>query len=204
MVRPQPSSISIPRAWSYPVRRTRRSFAVCWPAAASARRVARSPGSSSTPTPILPGRSSATRRLPTGVSQTGLAEGTIVGMTEADADYISPVYSAFTDFGTPAAAGTATTPATPAGPALAACRDPTASCSSDRVSRPRRPRSRSTRPGPSARICAVSRTSLSTITAISLRTFRSPRPPPPAPRPPSPPLQPSRSPFRPCPPATCS
>src|SRR5271166_3541201 len=73
--------------------------------------------------------------FPTGVSPTGLGEpvvgstivtqgtsagtllsttvhtGTIVGMTEADADYISPVYSAFTDFvETPA---TSTTPAAP-------------------------------------------------------------------------------------------
>src|SRR5208337_3433738 len=48
--------------------------------------------------------------FPTGVSQTDLTRGTIVGMTEANADYFSPVYSAFTDFGTPA---TPTTPATP-------------------------------------------------------------------------------------------
>ncbi|MGC1718792.1 MAG: hypothetical protein WA746_07395, partial [Isosphaeraceae bacterium] len=80
--------------------------------------------------------------LPQGVSETGLGEplvgstivtqgtsagtllsttvhtGPIVGMTEADADYISPVYSAFTDFGTPAVAGTATTPDTPAVPGV--------------------------------------------------------------------------------------
>ena len=199
MVRPQPSSISIPRAWSYPVRRTRRSFAVCWPAAASARRVARLPGSSSTPTPILLGRPSATRPCPQGVSETGTRRlGTIVGMTEADADYASPVYSAFTDFGTPAAGEISGTPG------VSGVQGSNGELLIGSVSRPRRPRSRSTRPGPSARICAGSRTSLSTITAIFLRTFRSPRPPPPARRPPSPPLQPSRSPFHPCPPATCS
>ncbi len=50
-----------------------------------------------------PGQTISNGTLPTGVTQTGLTEGTIVGMTEANADYISPVYSAFTDFGTPAA-----------------------------------------------------------------------------------------------------
>src|SRR5271157_425677 len=57
-----------------------------------------------------PGQTISNSTLPTGVSQTGMNEGTIVGMTEADADYISPVYSAFTDFGTPAAGGIPATP----------------------------------------------------------------------------------------------
>ena len=57
-----------------------------------------------------PGQTISNGTLPTGVSQTGLTEGTIVGMTEANADYISPVYSAFTDFGTPAAGGIPATP----------------------------------------------------------------------------------------------
>src|SRR5271157_6029309 len=58
-----------------------------------------------------PGRVISNSTLPQGVSQTGMTLGTIVGMTEASADYLSPVYSAFTDFGTPAVAGTSTTPA---------------------------------------------------------------------------------------------
>src|SRR5208282_3879062 len=73
-----------------------------------------------------PGQTISNSTLPQGVSETGLGEpvvgstlvtqgtsagtllstnvntGPIVGMTEANADYISPVYSAFTDFGTPA------------------------------------------------------------------------------------------------------
>ena len=57
-----------------------------------------------------PGQTISNGTLPTGVTQTGLTEGTIVGMTEADADYISPVYSAFTDFGTPANGGIPATP----------------------------------------------------------------------------------------------
>ncbi len=57
-----------------------------------------------------PGQTISNSTLPTGASQTGMTLGTIVGMTEADADYISPVYSAFTDFGTPAAGGIPATP----------------------------------------------------------------------------------------------
>ena len=57
-----------------------------------------------------PGQSISNSTLPTGVSQTGMTLGTIVGMTQANADYISPVYSAFTDFGTPAAGGIPATP----------------------------------------------------------------------------------------------
>ena len=81
-----------------------------------------------------PGQTISNSTLPQGVSETGLGEpvvgstlvtqgtsagtllsttvntGPIVGMTEADADYISPVYSAFTDFGTPAAGGIPATP----------------------------------------------------------------------------------------------
>src|SRR5208337_3257675 len=52
-----------------------------------------------------PGQVISNSTLPTGVSQTGMTLGTIVGMTEADADYLSPVYSAFTDFGKPTAGG---------------------------------------------------------------------------------------------------
>ena len=48
--------------------------------------------------------------------------GTIVGMTQANVDYFSPVYSAFTDFGTPAEGGSRRARAS------AACRAPTASC----------------------------------------------------------------------------
>ncbi len=69
-----------------------------------------------------PGQTISSSTLPKGVSETGLTLGTIVGMTEASADYISPVYSAFTDFGTPAAGGIQPRPA------RAACRGPTASC----------------------------------------------------------------------------
>ena len=57
-----------------------------------------------------PGQTISNSTLPKGVSQTGLTLGTIVGMTEANADYFSPVYSAFTDFGTPAAGGIPATP----------------------------------------------------------------------------------------------
>ncbi len=57
-----------------------------------------------------PGQTISNSTLPTGVSQTGMTLGTIVGMTQANADYISPVYSAFTDFGTPAAGGIPATP----------------------------------------------------------------------------------------------
>src|SRR5271157_2010562 len=57
-----------------------------------------------------PGQTISNSTLPKGVSQTGMTLGTIVGMTEASADYLSPVYSAFTDFGTPAAAGIPATP----------------------------------------------------------------------------------------------
>src|SRR5208337_5439272 len=57
-----------------------------------------------------PGQTIGNGALPTGVSETGMTDGTIVGMTEANADYISPVYSAFTNFGTPAAGGIPATP----------------------------------------------------------------------------------------------
>src|SRR5208337_1755029 len=81
-----------------------------------------------------PGQVISNSTLPQGVSETALGEpvvgstlvtqgtsagtlvstivntGPIVGMTEANADYISPVYSAFTDFGTPAAGGIPATP----------------------------------------------------------------------------------------------
>ena len=57
-----------------------------------------------------PGQTLSNGTLPKGVSQTGMTLGTIVGMTEANAEYLSPVYSAFTDFGTPAAGGIPGTP----------------------------------------------------------------------------------------------
>jgi hypothetical protein len=52
-----------------------------------------------------PGAVITSSTLPTGVSQTGLALGPITGMTAANPDYLSRVYSTFTDFGTPAAGG---------------------------------------------------------------------------------------------------
>ena len=52
-----------------------------------------------------PGQNINTANLPMGVSQEpGLVTGPQVGLTAANADYPSLVYSAFTDFGTPAAA----------------------------------------------------------------------------------------------------
>ncbi|HKM52940.1 MAG TPA: S8 family serine peptidase, partial [Isosphaeraceae bacterium] len=57
-----------------------------------------------------PGQTLSNGTLPKGVSQTGMTLGTIVGMTEANAEYTSPVYSAFTDFGTPAIGGIPGTP----------------------------------------------------------------------------------------------
>lgn len=52
-----------------------------------------------------PGQNISTSTLPVGVSQTGLTEGLITGLTAANPDYLSRVYSTFTDFGTPAAGG---------------------------------------------------------------------------------------------------
>ncbi|MFO0909641.1 MAG: hypothetical protein U0794_15015 [Isosphaeraceae bacterium] len=43
--------------------------------------------------------------LPTGVGETGMTLGPIVGLTTSNPDYVSRIYSAFTDFGTPAAGG---------------------------------------------------------------------------------------------------
>ncbi|MFO0950895.1 MAG: hypothetical protein U0835_07010 [Isosphaeraceae bacterium] len=43
--------------------------------------------------------------LPTGVSQTNLSLGPITGLTAANPDYISRIYSTFTDFGTPGSGG---------------------------------------------------------------------------------------------------
>ncbi|APW59356.1 hypothetical protein [Paludisphaera borealis] len=43
--------------------------------------------------------------LPKGASETGLTLGPIVGITQANVDYTSPLYSAFTDFGTPTGGG---------------------------------------------------------------------------------------------------
>ncbi len=52
-----------------------------------------------------PGQIISTGNLPAGVSLTGLNKGPQVGLTAANADYLSRVYSAFTDFGTPAGGG---------------------------------------------------------------------------------------------------
>ncbi len=59
-----------------------------------------------------PGQVISSNSLPTGVSETNLTEGPQVGLTAANPDYLSPVYGAFTDFGTPAAGGI---PAQPGG-----------------------------------------------------------------------------------------
>ncbi|WP_165065201.1 hypothetical protein [Paludisphaera rhizosphaerae] len=48
--------------------------------------------------------------LPKGVSETGLSAGTIAGITQANIDYFSPLYSIFTDFGTPSGGGIVATP----------------------------------------------------------------------------------------------
>ena len=50
---------------------------------------------------FTPGQNLQTNVLPAGVTQTGMSLGPIVGMTAANSDYGSRVYSAFTDFGTP-------------------------------------------------------------------------------------------------------
>ncbi|MDR3663397.1 MAG: hypothetical protein P4L86_23930, partial [Mycobacterium sp.] len=52
-----------------------------------------------------PGQVISNATLPTGVSTTNLTEGPIVGLTASNPNYLSSVYSAFTDFGTPAAGG---------------------------------------------------------------------------------------------------
>ena len=49
-----------------------------------------------------PGQVISTATLPTGVIQTDLTDGPQVGLTASNPDYLSPVYGAFTDFGTPA------------------------------------------------------------------------------------------------------
>ncbi|MHC5539861.1 SMP-30/gluconolactonase/LRE family protein, partial [Singulisphaera rosea] len=57
-----------------------------------------------------PGQNISSTTLPTGVNSTALNQGPIVGLTAANQDYFSPVYSAFTDFGTPAGGGIAARP----------------------------------------------------------------------------------------------
>lgn len=52
-----------------------------------------------------PGQVISNSTLPLGVVPTGLTLGPIVGMAQANVDYLSPIYSAFTDFGTPAQGG---------------------------------------------------------------------------------------------------
>ncbi len=49
-----------------------------------------------------PGQNINTANLPIGATRTGLVNGPQVGLTAANADYTSRVFSAFTDFGTPA------------------------------------------------------------------------------------------------------
>jgi len=56
------------------------------------------------------GQNISTATLPPGVKQTGLALGPITGLTAANIDYASRVYSTFADFGTPAAGGIPATP----------------------------------------------------------------------------------------------
>ncbi|MBV8265976.1 MAG: hypothetical protein JO252_06495, partial [Planctomycetaceae bacterium] len=58
-----------------------------------------------------PGQDISSASLPVGVSQeTGLVTGPQVGLTAANADYPSRVYSAFTDFGTPASSSSPAQP----------------------------------------------------------------------------------------------
>ncbi|MBV8076098.1 MAG: hypothetical protein JO284_06865, partial [Planctomycetaceae bacterium] len=58
-----------------------------------------------------PGQDISSANLPVGVSQeTGLVTGPQVGLTAANADYPSRVYSAFTDFGTPASSSSPAQP----------------------------------------------------------------------------------------------
>ena len=52
-----------------------------------------------------PGTPISSTTLPNGVTQTNLALGPQVGLTDANNEYASPVYSAYTDFGTPAGPG---------------------------------------------------------------------------------------------------
>jgi len=54
---------------------------------------------------ISPGQVITNARCPRALLPPAIPLGTIVGLTEANADYLSPIYSAFTDFGTPAQGG---------------------------------------------------------------------------------------------------
>ena len=57
-----------------------------------------------------PGTDVAGTALPIGASTTPLFLGPQVGLTSANSSYLSPVYSAFTDFGTPGAGGVSAAP----------------------------------------------------------------------------------------------
>ena len=111
-----------------------------------------------------PGQVISNGTLPKGVSQTGMTLGTIAGMTAANIDYLSPVYSVFTDFGTPP----------PADP-RAARRQRRAGLNGELLigqlaSRPRRASLTLDQTGAvSSRASAGSRTSPSTSTATSRR-----------------------------------
>ncbi len=52
-----------------------------------------------------PGQNISSATLPFGISETALSEGPQTSLTSANIDYISPVYSTFTDFGTQAGGG---------------------------------------------------------------------------------------------------
>ncbi len=52
-----------------------------------------------------PGQVISNATLPTGVETTAMTAGPQVGLTAANPNYVSPIYSTFTDFGTPAAGG---------------------------------------------------------------------------------------------------
>jgi hypothetical protein len=52
-----------------------------------------------------PGQNISSSTLPAGVQETDMSSGPQVGLTAANPDYISRVYGAYTDFGTPAAGG---------------------------------------------------------------------------------------------------
>ncbi len=52
-----------------------------------------------------PGQNISSQALPFGLTQTAFFEGPQTGLTSANTDYLSPVYSSFTDFGTPQGGG---------------------------------------------------------------------------------------------------
>ena len=88
-------------------RRTRPSSAACSPAAAQGRTTREPLGPLLRRQRLLPGQNLSTgARLPTGVDPDRPGTpGPITGLTASNPDYLSRVYSTFTDFGTPAAPG---------------------------------------------------------------------------------------------------